>query len=142
MAGIVHHVGIGVNDLSVHLIGPASVVAQAASGGTNITLGNGEGLAVVESFDGSKGVHVLLEEIGQLGEHASSVGRGDLLPFAIESGAGSLDGHVDILLGGLVDGGDGLFVVGVDGFEGLALYTFDEFIVDEAVFELALRSQI
>jgi hypothetical protein len=53
------------------------------------------------------------------------------VPGALEGGASSLDGDIDILLGGLVDGGDDLFVGGVDGLEGLALDTLDELVVDE-----------
>lgn len=54
-----------------------------------------------------------------------------MLPGALQSFAGSLDGDVDILLRGLVDGDNGLLVVGVDGLEGLALDTLDELVVDE-----------
>lgn len=54
-----------------------------------------------------------------------------MLPCTLEGGAGSIDGNVDILLGALVDSSDDLFVMGVDGLEGLALNTLNKFIVNE-----------
>lgn len=53
------------------------------------------------------------------------------MPGTLEGSASGLDGDIDILLGGLVDGGDDLLVGGVDGLEGLALDTLDELVVDE-----------
>jgi hypothetical protein len=53
------------------------------------------------------------------------------VPGTLEGSASGLDGDVDILLSGLVDGGNGLLVGGVDGLEGLAFDTFDELVVDE-----------
>lgn len=132
MAGVVDHLRVRVDDLAVDLVRPAAVVAQATGGGGDVTLGHGDSLAVVEGFDGGEGVDVLLEEVGELGEHAAPVRGGDLLPGALDGVAGSLYGDVDVLLGGLVDGDDGLLVVGVYGLEGLAFGTLDELIVDEA----------
>jgi hypothetical protein len=57
------------------------------------------------------------------------------VPVTLKGSASGLDGDVDILLGGLVDGGDDLLVSGVDGLEGLALDTLDELVVDEPVKE-------
>lgn len=132
VAGVVHHIGVGIDDLAVDLVCPATVVAHATGGGGDITLCHADGLAVVEGFDGREGFAVFLEELSEFDEHATPVGRGDLLPGAFDSGAGSLYGDVDVLFGGLVDGGDGLLVVRVDRFKGLSLSTFDELIVDEA----------
>ena len=53
------------------------------------------------------------------------------MPGTLEGSASGLDGDVDILLGGLVDGGDDLLVSGVGSLEGLALDTLDELVVNE-----------
>lgn len=53
------------------------------------------------------------------------------MPGTLESGTGSLDSDVDILLGGFVDGSDGLLIGRVDSLEGLALDTLDKLVVDE-----------
>lgn len=131
VAGIGEGLGVSVNGLASDLIGPATVVAQAAGSIGNIDLGHGDGLAVIEGLDGSQGLHITLEEVGQLGKHTAAVRGGHLLPGTLEGLAGGLDSDVDILLGSLVDGGDGLFGGGVQGFEGLAVNTLDEFVVDE-----------
>lgn len=52
-------------------------------------------------------------------------------PRTLESLAGSGYGDIDILLGGLLNGYDGLLGGGVDGLEGLAVDSFNEFTVDE-----------
>lgn len=56
-----------------------------------------------------------------------------MAPIILERLAGDGDGVVDILLGGLVDGHDGLLGGGVDALEGLAILAFYELVVDEAV---------
>lgn len=133
VAGVGESLGVGVDGLTGDLVGPATVVAQAAGGIGNVALGHGDGLAVVESLDGGEDLDITLEQIGQLGEHTATVGGGHVVPGTLEGGASGLDGDVDILLGGLVDGGDDLFVGGVDGLEGLALDRLDELVVDEPV---------
>ena len=131
VAGVGQGLGVGVDDLAVHLVRPAAIVSQARRRVGDVTHGHGERLAVVQGLNTSQQLGVLLEEVGQLGQHAAAVRRGDLGPGAVESLAGGLDGDVDILLRGLVDGADGLFVVRVDGLEGLAVERLDELVVDE-----------
>lgn len=131
VAGVGEGLGVGVNGLTGDLVGPATVVAQAASGSGDVALGHGDGLAVVQSLNSGQGLDVALEQVRQLGEHAATVRGGHAAPGTLEGGASGLDGNVDILLGGLVDGGDDLLVGGVDGLEGLALDTLDELVVDE-----------
>lgn len=131
VAGVGEGLVVGVDSLTGDLVGPATVVAQAASGIGNVTLGQGDGLAVVEGLNGGEGLDITLEEVGQLGEHTATVRGGHVVPGTLEGGASGLDGDIDILLGGFVDGGDDLFVGGVDGLEGLALDTLDELVVDE-----------
>lgn len=133
VAGVGEGLRVLVNGLTGDLVGPATVVAQAAGGSGNIALGHGDGLAVVQSLNSGEGLDVALEQVGQLGEHAATVRGGHAVPGTLEGGASGLDGNVDILLGGLVDGGDNLLVGGVDGLEGLALDTLDELVVDEPV---------
>jgi hypothetical protein len=131
VTGVVHGVGVGVDGLAANLVGPSAVVTQATGRVGHVQLGHGQGLAVVQGFDAGDDVHIPLEEVGQLGQHPTSVGGGDMLPGALICRSGRLDGDVDILLGGLVDGSDDLLVVGVDGLEGLAIDTLDELVVDK-----------
>lgn len=74
---------------------------------------------------------MLLEEICKLAEQLSSVLGCLLSPATLKSLAGGGNGNVDILLGSLVDGANNGLVGGVDDLEGLAVYTFDELVVDE-----------
>ena len=131
VAGVAKGIGVGVNGLAVDLVGPSGVVANAANGVAHVDLGNVESLAVVSSLESSQVVNFPLHQVGQLGQQAAAFGGGHLAPGALESLAGRGDGSVDILLGSLVDGGDGLFGSGVGGLEGLALSTLDVFVVDE-----------
>ena len=133
VAGVGESLGVGVNGLAVDLVGPATVVTKTSGGVGDINLGHGDGLAVVQSLNGGQDLDITLEEVGQLGEEAATLGGGHLSPDTLEALAGSLDGNVDILLGGLVHRDNGLLVGGVDGLEGLAVDALDEFVVDEPV---------
>ena len=131
LADVVEGVGGGVHGLALNLICPATVVSQAASAHADVDLGHGDGLAVVERLHGGEQVQVLLEKVGEVDEQLAAVLRGLLSPRTLEGLAGSCYGDVDILLGGLVDGGDDLLGGRVDDLEGLAVNTFDELVVDE-----------
>lgn len=133
VAGVGEGLGVGVNGLTVDLVGPAGVVTDAAQGVGQVDLGHGEGLAVVESLNGGQSINVALNQVGQLVQETTTVGRGNPSPFALKGLAGGGHGDVDILLVGLVDGGDNLLVGGVDSLEGLALGALDVFVVDEPV---------
>lgn len=124
------HVGGNVDGLALDLVGPATIVAEAADDGTDIATGVGDGLAVVEGLDGSEEVEVLLGEVGELEEEVASLLGSGLLPLALESLAGSGDGQVDILLSTLADGGDGLLGGGVDDLELLLVDTLNPLAVD------------
>jgi len=138
LADVVKCVRCCVNDLTLDLVGPTSVVPQAASGGGNIdVLGHGEGLAVVESLDGSEKIGVLEEKVGKLDQKLSAVLGCLLPPWAVECLAGSLDSDVDIFLGRLLDGCDDLFCGGVDDLKCLAIDRLDELVVDEAVLHVS-----
>lgn len=76
---------------------------------------------------------MLLHQVGQIGEVTASSTGIDFPPFALECFTGGGDSDIDILLGGLMDGDNGLLVGGVDGLECLAVDTFHPFVVDEAV---------
>jgi len=115
----------------VNLVGPATVVAQAAGGVSDIDLSHGDGLAVIKGLDGGQCLDITLKQVGQLGEHAAAVRGGHIVPDALEGSASGLDGDVDILFGSLVHGDNGLLGGRVDGLEGLALDTLDELVVDE-----------
>lgn len=132
-AGVVEHVGGDVDGLALDLVGPATVVAQAGNNGTDVAAGHGNGLAVVERLNGSQLLRVLFGQVGQLQQQVTALLGGDLLPGALKGSAGSIDGKIDILLGGLVDGGNDLLGGGVDDLEGLALDTADELVVNVPV---------
>ena len=77
-------------------------------------------------------LQILLEEVGELDKvFAPLLGR-HFAPFWIGLLCGG-DGNVDVFLGRFMYGYDGLFICGVDGFEGFAFGAFDEFVVDETV---------
>lgn len=136
MAGVVEGLGIGVDNLAVDLVCPAAIVSDTAGSVGNVDLSDGEGLAVVKGLDGSQGIAMLFHQVSQLDEHAATICWGDMFPGSVEGGTGSGDGDIDVLFCGLVDGGDGLFVVGVDGVKGPALDALDELVVDEAGMDL------
>lgn len=73
VAGVRQGLSVGVNGLTVNLVSPATVVAQAARGVGNVDLGHGHGLAVVQGLDGSQGLDITLEQVSQLGEHTATV---------------------------------------------------------------------
>jgi len=131
-SGVVEHLGSNINGLSLDLVGPTTVVSEAANDGTDITTGVGDGLSVVERLNSGEKVEVLLSEIGELEEEvASDLGRSGS-PLALESLAGSGDSQVDILLGTLADGGDDLLGGGVDNLELSLVDTLNPLAADEA----------
>lgn len=125
------HVGGDVNGLALNLVGPSSVVSDAASNSADITLGHGDGLAIVKRLDGSEELEVLLNEIGKLNHQDGSLLGSNLLPCGLERLAGGGDSKVDILLGGFANGGDDLFGGGVDDLELLLVNTLNPLVVDE-----------
>jgi len=51
---VVEGIGAGVDNLTLDLVCPTTIVSQAARGSSNITLCHGESLSVVERLDGGK----------------------------------------------------------------------------------------
>jgi hypothetical protein len=102
-------ISICVDDLALNLVGPATVISQAASNHTNITLGHSKSLSIVQRLNSSQEVDVLLDQVGKVDQKPSSVFWSLLSPRAVESLACGSYGNIDILLGGLVDGADNLF---------------------------------
>lgn len=131
-AGVVEHVGSNVDGLSLDLVGPTGVVSQAANDGSDIAAGAGNRLAIVEGLNSGEEVQVLLSKIGELQHVSTSLLGSGLLPGALEGLSGSGDSKVDILLGTLADGGDGLLGGGVDDLELLLVNTLNPLAVDEA----------
>jgi hypothetical protein len=129
---VVESVGRRINDLAFDFVCPSTVVSQDAGAGCDVTLGHGNGLAIVERLNGSEDLGIALEEVCELVKSLSPVARCLLSPFALKSFACGGNGDVDVLLCGLVDRGDYGLVGGVDDLEGLALYALNELIVDEA----------
>ncbi len=114
------------------LVGPSTIVADASSCQADINPGHTQRFAIVKRLDSRKSFCMFFHQVGQVGEIAAAGARVDLSPFALESLAGSRDGDVDIFLCSLVDSNDGFLVRRVDGLEGLAVDTFDPFVVDES----------
>lgn len=131
MTGVRQTARVGIDRLADDLVRPATVVPDAVCREGNVALGDLEGLAVVERLDGGDGIQVALEEVRKASEETAALRGDDVPPNTFERFAGGFDGDVNVFLGGLVNGHDGFFVMRVDGFEGLAFYTGDEFIVDE-----------
>jgi hypothetical protein len=130
---VVEGIRAGVDNLTLNLVCPTTVVPQAASCGRNVNvLGHAESLAVVEGLDGGEQIGILLEEIGKLHKELSAVLGCLLSPWAVEGLACSIDGDVDILLRGFLDRADDLLSRRVDDLKGLTVYGLDEFVVDEA----------
>ena len=125
-------------DLALNLICPTTVVPQASNASTNITLGHGESLAIVQRLNSGQKVNVFLEQVGELVQQLASSLGSRCLPLAIESLARGSHCDVDILLCRLVDGADNGLVCWVDDLKGLAVYTLVPFIVDEAGWKLAI----
>ena len=96
---VIEGIGCGVGDAAFDLVGPASVVSQAAGTHADVDLGHVKGLAVVEGFDGCEEVGVLLEEFRELDQEAATVLWGLLSPWTLECLSGCCYGNVDILLG-------------------------------------------
>lgn len=122
---------VGVDNLALDLVGPASVVSQASSDHTNITLGHTKSLAIIERLNSSDKIQVLLDQIGELNQQLASVLWCLLSPGSLECLAGGSYCNIDILLGGLGDGADNFLSSGVDGLESLSVDTLNPFVVDE-----------
>lgn len=132
---VVEGIRCSIDNLALNLVCPTTVISQAASAHADVDLGHGDGLAVVQGLNSREQIEVLLEQVGKLDQQLTTVLWSLLPPWAFEGLAGCCDCDVDILLGGLVYGGNDLFIRWVDDLEGLSVYTFDEFIVDEAVWD-------
>lgn len=77
--------GVGVDNLALNLVGPSTVVSQAARGGHDITGGHGNGLSVVERLNGGKGLDLTLHQVGKLAEKLATVATGLVPPCAFKS---------------------------------------------------------
>jgi hypothetical protein len=64
-----------VDNFALDLIGPTTVVPQAASASTDICFGHGDRLAIVQGLNGSEQVEILLKEIRKLHKASSAVSR-------------------------------------------------------------------
>lgn len=132
LLGVVKRLRVCVNDLALDLVCPAAIISQTASRHADIHLGHTKGLAIVEGFDGSERIEMLLEQICQVDEPSSALLGCDVSVFAFKGLTG--DGHcmVDIFFCGFVYGYNWLLGGGVDGFKCFAVHAFDEFTVDES----------
>lgn len=78
--GVVEHVRVNIVGLALDLVCPTTIVPYAANDGTNIATSHVDRLAVVERLDSGQKVCVLLEQVGELQQQATPLGRGSLLP--------------------------------------------------------------
>lgn len=132
LSGVCKGVWVCIDNLALNLVGPATIVSQAASSHGHISsLCHTESLSVIERLYSSQKVYVLLEQIGKLDEESSSVLGCLLSPDCLVCLAGSSYCDIDILFCGLVDRADNFFGGGVDGLEGLSVNTLNELVVDE-----------
>ena len=142
VASVHKGIRVGIDSLTMNLVGPSTVVAQARNRTVNIyCLSHTNCLAIVDGFDSRENFRIALEEIGQLMKKIATLSRGVFAPFAVESLACSSDSNVDILFISLVKSNDGLFVCRVVCLECLAIYTLVPFIVDEPVISLVLENR-
>jgi hypothetical protein len=137
VSGVVEHVGLDIDGLASDLVGPASVVANAANNSTDVTTGHVDGLSVVQRLDGGKKIGVLLANVGELVHELTSLMGSNLLPCRLEGLAGRGYGKVDILLTRLAHRGDDLLSGRVDDVELSLVNTLDPFVVDEPVIDVS-----
>ena len=131
-AGVVEHAGSNVNGLALDLVGPTSVVAESLAHSADITARHVDGLSIVEGLNSDEELAVLFDNIGELEEEDSALVGRHLPPGTLKGITSSLDGDVDVLLGGFADGSDHLLRGGVDRLEFLLLNTLNPLIVDES----------
>jgi hypothetical protein len=124
---------VGIDNFALNLIGPATIVSQAASNHGNINLCHSNGLSVVERLNSSQKIGVLLNQFGKFDEELASLFWCLLSPCCLECLAGSSYRNIDILLCGLGNGADNIFGGGVDGLEGPAVDGLNPLVVDEPI---------
>jgi hypothetical protein len=120
-----------VDNLALNLVGPTTIVSQAASNHRNINLCHTDRLPVVERLNSSQKIEVLLNQIGEVDEELASLLWRLLLPCSLECLAGSSYRDINVLFCGLVNGADNFFGSGVDRLEGLSVDALNPFVVDE-----------
>ena len=125
------HVWCNVDGLAHNLVGPTSIVPDARSHGTDVSLGHRDGLAVIERLDGGEEGEILLNEVGKLGHVNTALLGCDLTPGPLEGLACGSDGNINILLSGLGHRGDDFLRSWVDDLKGLLVNTLNPLIVDE-----------
>ena len=138
-ACVIEGVRVGVNDFAVNLVGPSTVVSNAAHGGGHVPASHHDALAIVQRLNGRERLRILLEQVGELEEIPGSLLGSDLFPFSLEGLSRCRNGDIDILLGSFFDGADDLFVGRVDGLNLLTLFACDPFVVNESGNELVSR---
>jgi hypothetical protein len=103
------HVRANIKRLALDLVGPASVVSNAANHSPDVATGHRDGLAIVQRLNGSQQVKVLFRDIGQLDHQLAAVLRGRGAPDAIKCLSRGGHGEIDIFLRGLANAADDLF---------------------------------
>lgn len=97
--GVVERVCGRIDDLALNLVCPATVISERTSASSNITLGHGDGLSIIQRLNSGQKVKVLLEQFGELYEVFATLFRSGLVsPIALERLSCGGDGDVDILL--------------------------------------------
>ena len=105
-------VGVGVDDLTMDLVGITAVIAQTADDFGNVHIqGDTIWFAVIPCFDGREGLLVRFNQVAQFDEKVATVCGGHVAPFlGFEGFACGRNGDVHIFGSGSEDGGDFGFV--------------------------------
>ena len=73
MSCVCKSIGVSVDNLSLDLVGPASVVSQAASNHADVNFCHADGLTIVEGLDSGQEVCVLLDQVGKVDQQLAPV---------------------------------------------------------------------
>jgi hypothetical protein len=88
LSSVIKRAGTSIYSLSFNLVCPAPVIAKTASRHGNIHPSKGQSFSIIESFDGSKKLKILIEQCGKLDEKLAALFWCCLLPGAVECLAG------------------------------------------------------
>ena len=118
---------------ALHLGGPAGEVAEQLGGDADVAAGGREALAVVERLELGELLGALVDQVADAPQQVRALARGHPRPrrAGLEGVAGGDDGAVGVDGRGLGDLDEDLLGGRVDGVEGLAVLRVDPLAVDQ-----------
>lgn len=122
---------VGINNFSFNLVCPTTIISQAASSGSDITLRHANRLSIIERFNCSDGITVLFDQICEVYEVLATLLWCNFVPCCFECFTCSGDSDVNIFFCGLRDWTDDFLVWRVDNLKSLAINTLYELVVNE-----------